>query len=142
MNDQGTPEVQARAPAPPLCFDFAGDGSILIVSSRAGQLLKQDSGGASTVFATLGEGMWNEIVVDRRGNAYVNGPSLLLVTPEGRTSHQADNFAFPNGMAVTPDNRTLIVAESHAKRLSAFNIGHDGQLGRRSWADLEGHLHR
>ncbi len=49
----------------------------------------------------------------------------------------ADSFAFPNGMAITPDNSTLIIAESHGKKLTAFDIAADGSLSnRRVWADL------
>jgi sugar lactone lactonase YvrE len=49
----------------------------------------------------------------------------------------ADDFALPNGMAVTSDNSTLIVADSHRHHLVAFDIGADGGLsGRRIWADL------
>jgi sugar lactone lactonase YvrE len=139
IGDDGRPEVRARLAGLPLCFDFAADGALLIVSAQAGELLRQDAAGQQTVFASLGQGLWNEIVVDGRGNIYVNGPALLLITPEGRVSHEADGFAFPNGMAVTPDNRTLILAESHARCLSAFDIGRDGQLSRRRvWADLDG----
>ena len=87
----------------------------------------------------LGSGMWNEIVVDGRGNAYVNGPSLVLVRPDGSVTTEAEGFAFPNGMAVLPGNHTLVVAESHAKRLTAFDIGEGGCLSnRRVWAELEG----
>jgi sugar lactone lactonase YvrE len=58
----------------------------------------------------------NEIVVYGRGNAYVNGgPGIALLTPSGFVRPVADNFAFPNGIAITPDNSTLIVAESHGK---------------------------
>lgn len=93
---------------------------------------------------------WNEIVVDGCGNAYVNGggfdlmagekfaPGIVaLVTPAGSARQVADGIAFPNCMAVTPDNSTLIVAESYAKRLTAFDIAADGSLSnRRVWADL------
>src|SRR5207237_7250737 len=49
----------------------------------------------------------------------------------------ADGIAFPNGMAITPDDSTLIVAESYGKKLTAFDIAADGVLsGRRTWADL------
>jgi sugar lactone lactonase YvrE len=94
---------------------------------------------------------WNEIVVDGRGNAYLNSigfdfpagefaPGILaLVTPDGSTRQVADGVAFPNGMVVTPDNATLILAESYANRLTAFDIAADGGLSnRRVWADLEG----
>jgi sugar lactone lactonase YvrE len=92
---------------------------------------------------------WNEIVVDGRGNIYVNGrcdfdpgdgdpPGIIaLVTPDGSVRQVADGIAFPNGMIVTPDNSTLIVAESFAGRLTAFDIAADGGLsGRRTWAKL------
>ncbi|HUG48022.1 MAG TPA: SMP-30/gluconolactonase/LRE family protein [Candidatus Limnocylindria bacterium] len=99
----------------------------------------------------------SEITVDGRGNAYVNtinfdfadfneviasgqAPGkIVLVTPDGEAREVADGLAFPNGMTVTPDNRTLIVAESFARRLTAFDIGADGSLSnRRLWADVTG----
>ncbi|HWF75931.1 MAG TPA: SMP-30/gluconolactonase/LRE family protein [Caulobacteraceae bacterium] len=135
----GGAEVMARAPAPPLSFDFDAEGRLLVVSSAAGELLRQGLDGRLATFARLGEGVWNEIVVDGRGNAYVNGPQLVLVGPDGRVTPQVSDFAFPNGMAVTPGNKTLIVAESHARHLTAFDIAADGQLSRRRvWAALDG----
>ncbi|HZZ87748.1 MAG TPA: SMP-30/gluconolactonase/LRE family protein [Caulobacteraceae bacterium] len=133
-------EVVARAAAPPLSFDFAADGRMLIVASAAGQLLRREADGSIGPFAELGQGgRWNEIVVDGRGAAYVNGAWLLLVRPDGVVEPQAEGFAFPNGMAVTPDNRTLICAESHARQLTAFDIAGDGRLSnRRIWASLDG----
>jgi sugar lactone lactonase YvrE len=96
----------------------------------------------------LGVNDFNEIVVDGRGNIYVNGgcdfepgegkpPGVIgLVTPDGSVTRVADGIAFPNGMAVAPDNSTLIIAESHARRLTAFDISDDGGLSnRRVWAD-------
>ena len=139
LDATGAAQVMARAAAPPLSFDFDVQGRMLIVASQAGQLLRREADGAIAPFAQLGAGGWNEIVVDGRGNAYVNGPQILLVTPDGAVSAQAEDFAFPNGMAVTPDNRTLICAESYARRLTAFDIAADGRLsGRRTWADLDG----
>ncbi len=98
---------------------------------------------------------WSEITVDGRGNAYVNtinfdfadfgdvlaggqAPGrIALVTPEGEAREVADGLAFPNGLVVTPDNATLIVAESYGNRLTAFDIAADGSLSnRRVWADL------
>src|SRR2546423_13139329 len=62
---------------------------------------------------------------------------VALVTPDGSARQVADGIAFPNGMLVTPDDSTLIVAESYAKRLTAFDIAADGGLSnRRVWADL------
>ena len=131
----------ARAPAPPLSFDFLPDGSLLIVNSRTAQLQRQAPGGALETYADLNglaEGLWNEIVVDGRGAAHVNGAAIALVTPDGKARLQPDSaLAFGNGMAVTADNATLIVAESHGRRLTAFDIADDGALSnRRIWAEL------
>jgi sugar lactone lactonase YvrE len=97
-------------------------------------------------------GDWNEIVVDGRGNVYVNSGCdfepgegdplgiVALVKPDGSASLVADAIAFPNGMVVTPDNSTLIVAESFARRLTAYDIAADGSLSnRRVWAELDGY---
>ena len=100
---------------------------------------------------------WSELTVDGRGNAYVNSINfdfaefedaigsgqapgkIALVTPDGDAREVADGLAFPNGMVVTPDNATLIVAESFARRLTAFDIAADGRLSnRRVWADITG----
>ena len=96
----------------------------------------------------LGGDGFNEIVVDGRGNVYVNGgvdfhpgegkaPGIIaLVTPDGSVRQVADGIAFPNGMVVTPDNSTLIVGESFAGALTAFDIADDGGLSnRRAWAE-------
>src|SRR5262245_22117640 len=64
---------------------------------------------------------------------------IVLVGTDGSVRQLADGLAFPNGMAVTPDNATLIVAESHARRLTASEIAAEGSLSnRRVWADLDG----
>lgn len=146
-------EVVARAPSFPCCFDFLPDGRLLMVSSEEGRLVRQEPDGTVVPHADLG-GLtahgWNEIVVDGRGNIYVNGGGfdfrpdaapasgiVALVRPDGSVQQVADGLSFPNGMVVTPDNATLIVAESHAARLTAFTIAADGRLvDRRVWADL------
>src|SRR5262249_57288667 len=62
---------------------------------------------------------------------------IALVTRDGSTRQVADGLAFPNGMLVTDDNATLIVAESYAKKLTAFDVEEDGSLSnRRVWAEL------
>lgn len=64
---------------------------------------------------------------------------VALVTLDGSTRQVADGVLFPNGMAVTPNNSTLILDESYGQRLTAFNIEADGGLSnRRVWADLDG----
>ena len=126
----------------PFCIDWLPDGRLLIVSGRAGLLLRREANGTLVNHAdlrVLSDGSWNEIVVDGRGNIYINGGSgiIALVNPDGSVRQVADGIAFPNGMTVTPDNLTLIIAESHGNRLTAFDIAADGSLlNRRVWADL------
>jgi len=153
----GTSEVMVRVPFPsiPMCIDFLPDGRLLVVSTHERLLLRREAGGSLVTQADLSglSGLgFNEIVVDGRGNAYINGggfnfmagekfaPGIVaLVTPDGSARQVADGIAFPNGMVVTPDNSTLIVAESYGKRLTAFDIATDGSLSnRRVWADLAG----
>ena len=61
----------------------------------------------------------------------------MLVTADGAVRQVADGLAFPNGMAVTGDNQTLIVGESYAKRLTAYEIADDGNLANRDDADRD-----
>ncbi len=148
----GNSEVMAHVPTTiPFCIDWLPDGRLLVVSGQEALLLRQEPDGALVTHADLGdlaEG-FNEIVVDARGNTYVNGGSfdfetgagvesgvIILVTPDGAVRQVAENINFGNGMAITPDGETLIVAESWARRLSAFDIAADGRLSnRRVWAD-------
>ena len=139
----GNREVVVRTPfGLPFCIDWLPDGRLLIVSGRECLLLRRELDGSLVSHADLrglSDKAWNEIVVDGRGNIYVNGgPGIIaLVAPDGSARQVADRIAFPNGMAVTPDNATLIIAESHGKRLTAFDITPDGSLSnRRVWADL------
>jgi sugar lactone lactonase YvrE len=146
----GQAEVVAQLKSLPLCTAWLPDDRLLIVSSPTGQLLRREPDGTLTAYADLGRPGWNDIVVDGRGNAYVNRPGfnpmsgeafapgfVHLVTPDGVVSEVADDIAFPNGMTVSPDNKTLIVADSYGHRLVAFSIAPDGSLsGRRVWAEL------
>jgi sugar lactone lactonase YvrE len=140
---EGKSEVIVHVPTTiPFCIDWLHDGRLLVVSGRENLLLRREPDGSLVTHADLrglSDQGWNEIVVDGRGNLYVNGgPGIIaLVTPDGSARQVADGIAFPNGMAVTPDNSTLIIAESHGKRLTAFDIAADGGLSnRRVWADL------
>jgi sugar lactone lactonase YvrE len=154
VDPEGGSEVVLQAPSFPCCVDWLPDGRLLLVSARAGLLLRRESDGSLVTHGDL-NGIsdpppGNELVVDGRGNAYVNGPGfdmmagaqfapggIALVAPDGSARQVADDIAFPNGMLVTPDNSTLIVADSYGKRLTAFDIDPDGSLAnRRVWADL------
>ena len=149
----GKSEVMLRVPTTlPFSIDWLRDGRLLVVSGREGLLLRREPDGSLVTHAdlrSLSEHGCNEIVIDGRSNAYVNGGGfdlpgqkvasgiISLVTPGGSARQVADGIAFPNGMVVTPDNSTLIIAESHGKRLTAFDIAADGSLSkRRVWADL------
>jgi sugar lactone lactonase YvrE len=150
---EGNSEVILRVLSFPFCIDFLPDGRLLIVSASERLLLRREPDGSLVTHAdlsSLSEHPWNDIVVDGRGNAYIGNigfdfpggefaPGILaLVTPDGSARQVADGVAFPNGIVVRPDNSTLIVAESYANRLTAFNIAADGSLSnRRVWADLD-----
>lgn len=139
----GNKEIVLRVPfGLPFCIDWLRDGRLLVVSGREGRVLRQEFDGSLVTHADLTSiaSTWNEIVVDGRGNAYVNASGAIArVTPDGTARRVADGGEFPNGMAVTPDNSTLILAESYGKRLAAFDISSDGSLSnRRVWADLNG----
>jgi sugar lactone lactonase YvrE len=149
---EGNSSTVVGMPSFPFCIDWLPDGRLLIVSGREGLLLRREPDGSLVTHADLtglDETPWNDIVVDGRSNVYVNNsgfnlgvdefaPGIVaLVAPDGSVREVADGVAFPNGMAVTPDNSTLIVAESYAARLTAFEIAADGGLSnRRAWAEL------
>jgi sugar lactone lactonase YvrE len=154
LGTDGNHEVVVAVPSFPMCIDFLPDGRLLVVDSAQRRLLRLEPDGSLVQHADLSDVSgepWNDIVVDDRGNAYVNNigfdfpegdfaPGLVvLVTPEGRVAQVADGVAFPNGMAITSDGATLIVAESYADRLTAYDIGGDGGLdNRRVWAETPG----
>jgi sugar lactone lactonase YvrE len=152
---EGRREVIAGPASFPMCIDHLPDGRLLIVDSTERRLVRREADGSLVThadLAALGQHPWNDIVVDGRGNAYVNnigydfpaGESapgfVALAMPDGSVRQVADGLAFPNGMAVTPDNGTLIVAESHGQKLTAFDIAADGNLSEgRTWAVVDDH---
>jgi sugar lactone lactonase YvrE len=152
LDQDGVREVVERPEAIPCCIDWLPDGRLLLAAG--GRLLRRELDGRLVSHAdlrTLDPHPWNDIAVDSRGNAFVGGigfdfpggdfaPGLLaVITPDGAARTVADGLAFPNGMVVTADDATLIVAESYGNRLSAFDIAADGSLSsRRVWAELPG----
>ena len=145
----GHSEVTGHGPAGlGWSIDWLPDGRLLVTGK---ELLRRESDGSMVRHADLSgiaEG-WNEIVVDGRGNIYLNSirfaflsgaqPTsgvIALVTPDGSVRQVAGDLAFPNGMVITPDNATLIISESFTGRLIAFDIEADGSLSnRRVWAE-------
>jgi sugar lactone lactonase YvrE len=119
-------------------IDWLPDSSLLVTGDK---LRRQEPDGSLVVHAEQGG---NEIVVDARGNIYLNGADfnfaagapptpgyIKLVTPDGRLRQVAGDIEFPNGMVITPDDRTLIISESFAGSLTAFDIDGDGGLSNR-----------
>jgi sugar lactone lactonase YvrE len=130
------------------------DGRLLVVAMRQRKLLAFD-GHRVDEYADLSRhapAFCNDMLVDGLGRAYVGNMGfdlparapfaptvLLLVTPDGQVHVAAEDMHFPNGTVLTPDGRTLIVAESYGQRLTAFDVQPDGSLHkRRVWAQLEG----
>jgi sugar lactone lactonase YvrE len=130
------------------------DGRMLVTGP---ELIRVEADGSRVRHADLSHISsfgWSEITVDGRVNVYVNSINfdfaefsevltsgrapgkIALVTPDGDVREVASGLAFPNGMVITPDEKTLVVAESFASRLTAFDIADDGSLSnRRIWAD-------
>jgi sugar lactone lactonase YvrE len=150
----GRRETVATVSSLPFSIDWLLDGRLAVIVGREARLLVRAADGRLETHADLGAistKPWNEIVVDGRGNTYLNNigfdfpggefaPGFIaLVTPDGAARVVAEGLAFPNGMAVTPDNGTLIVGESYGDCLTAFDIAADGSLSnRRVWAKVEG----
>jgi sugar lactone lactonase YvrE len=138
----GGREVVARVEGLPFSIDWLPDGR-MVVSTPDGVRVGADL----APYGAPGQ-PWNEIVVDPAGRAYVDVPGSMpweepvagiagVVLPDGSSREVAGDLWFPNGMVVTPDGSTLVVAESHADRLTAFTITDDGDLvDRRVWAEL------
>jgi sugar lactone lactonase YvrE len=145
---EGNSEIVASGrPGLGWSIDWLPDGRLLVTGE---ELTRHEPDGSMVKHADLtsiDDTGWNEIVVDGRGNVYVNSVgfrfgaeefrpgTIALITPDGSVRLVADGIAFANGMVVTPDNSTLVIAESFAGTLTAFDIGADGSLSnRRVWA--------
>jgi sugar lactone lactonase YvrE len=154
VDTAGRLETIATVPQRPSGLGWTPDGALLVVSMLDRRLLRFDGTGAH-VAAELGElatGPCNDMVVDAAGRAYVGnfgfdrhrGESprttcLMRVDPDGSVVRAADDLLFPNGAVITPDGRTLVVAETFASRLTAFDVATDGTLSnRRLFARIEG----
>ena len=154
LTPDGRSEVQLQLEDSPSGLGWRPDGTLLVVSMHEQRVLAWDGERVSQVAELSGlvGGPCNDMVVDVQGRAYVGNfgfdlyaredpraTCLLRVDPDGRVHRVAEDLWFPNGMAITTDGRTLIVAETLRHRLTAFDIGADGGLhSRRVFAELPG----
>lgn len=153
LESGGTASVVATVPSFPISFDWFDDGRTVVVSGGTAEVLA-GFGGRLARIAGLGHlspDPWNELAVHPGGALYVDGIGydfagppraeglIARVAPDGTATRVAGGLAFPNGMVISPDGALLVVAESHAGRLTCFDIGDDGALeNRRVWAAVEG----
>jgi sugar lactone lactonase YvrE len=143
------PEVVLEVPNQPSGLGWRPDGTLLIVSMLDRRLLAWDGGELRQVADFTEHFAWhaNDLVVDAAGRAYAGSfgfdlfggemkPTVLMrVDPDGTATVAAEDVLFPNGMVITPDGRTLILAETYGNRLTAFAIDAGGELReRREWA--------
>jgi sugar lactone lactonase YvrE len=150
---RGQATVVVEVPHQPSGLGWLPDGRLLVVSMTDRALMRLDGDALVRVadLSAIAGGHCNDMIVDARGRAYIGNfgfdlfadpvvrrpTALALVTPDGCAREVADGLEFPNGMAITPDGGTLIVAETFGRRLTAFRIDADGGLhDRRVWAEL------
>jgi sugar lactone lactonase YvrE len=154
VDEEGHVDRIVRVAGRPSGLGWLPDGRMLVVSMDDRKLLRYDGRSLETHadLSDLAEHEINDMVVDEQGRAYVSQfgfdlhhqgqfakTDVLLVEPDGRARRAAGDLAFPNGMVITPDGKTLIVGESFAARLTAFDVAEDGSLSnRRVFAKLEG----
>jgi NAD(P)H-dependent FMN reductase len=154
VDERGRVETVAQVPGRPSGLGWLPDGRLLVVSMEDRKLLRFDGRTLATHadLSALAAHEVNDLVVDAGGRAYVSQfgfdfhhraafakTEILAVEPSGLARPAAGELAFPNGMVIAPDGRTLIVGESYAARLTAFDVARDGGLSaRRVFAQLEG----
>jgi len=146
ISSEGRAETVTHVPQRPSGLGWRRDGTMLIVSMLDRRLLAFDGNALRTVaeFDALATGPCNDMVVDAADRAYIGNfgfdrhageaprsTCLIRVDPDGSVHRVADELMFPNGMVITPDGGTLILAETYAHRLTAFAISRDGALSQR-----------
>lgn len=153
IKKSGEVEKMIEIEKQPSGLGWLPDGRMLVVSMKDRKVLRQEKDGSLVVHADIWKhckGHANDMVVAPNGNAYVGefgydlmggadhkDTGLILVKPDGSAKKVADGLSFPNGMVITPDNKTLIVNELFGNRISQFAINKDGTLGvREDFADF------
>ena len=154
MTPDGELETIVEVPATPSGLGWLPDGRLLVVSGGDRRLLRLEADGLveHADLSALAPKATNDMVVDAEGRAYVGnwgfdflagepptGTVLVMVEPDGAARVVAEDLLFPNGTVITPDGRTLVIAETFGARLTAFDVADDGSLsGRRVFAQLQG----
>ena len=149
---EGNYEVIVEVPNQPSGLGWMPDGTMLIVSMKDRKLLsfRDNALEERADLSGLAGFHCNDMVVDSKGNAYignfgfntyegeeVKSTNLILVRPGEEPCIAADNILFPNGTVITEDEKTLVVGETYAAKLTAFDVNEDASLSnRRVWADL------
>lgn len=156
LGADGTISDQFAVPGNPSGIGWLPCGELLVVSMENHQLLRRQ-GSDLQLLADLSEfhpGDSNDMVVDKLGRAYIGNigfdfnagddicaTNVVMVLPSGELSVAASDMICPNGTVITEDGKTLIIAESLANILTAFDIAEDGRLSnRRVYAEVEGHV--
>lgn len=153
LSEAGKRSKVASFPKHPSGINFLPDGRVVIVSMQDRKLMQVEAGGKLSEYADLSTMVSydiNDSVCDASGNIYVGNfgydllageapktADLIMVAMSGQSKVVASGLEFPNGAVITPDGRTLIIAETFGHKLSAFDRAADGSLSnRRVWAHL------
>ncbi len=153
ISPEGEAEVIATVPNQPSGLGWLANGDLLVVSMKDRRVMRRRADGRLEEHANITDltGSYaNDMVTDGYGRAFVGNlgfdlftgeapkpTTLVRIDPDGKATIAAERMLFPNGMVVTPDNRTLIVAETFGAQLTAFTIADDGTLhDRRVWATV------
>jgi sugar lactone lactonase YvrE len=153
IDDRGNIETIHYIDGFPSGLGFDRDGRLLIVSMKTRKLLRSELDGSLSELASVASispGSLNDMLIDSHGRAYISTlaadptvtplkeldePSwIVCVEPDGTARKEGGGLRFGNGIALTPDGSTLLVAETFAGRISAFDVGTNGALSaRRDW---------
>ena len=153
FDEAGCLVAEIDVPGRPSGLGFLPDGRLLMATGVGGELHLVEDGRIRSVadLSGMARGLLNDMVVDAVGRAYVGDtgynlgageaprPGRIFLYADGVARTVAEDLNFPNGMAITPDGRTLFVAETFASRILAYDIESDGGLsGRRVHAEVDG----